>query len=305
MYMGRVILSVFLSCLCLIQSSSAIVYDTDTTFEESVSFNLKRTILVEERTAVWCDICAEFDPLLKEVASKHGNRISIIGVHPFDEIDPFGNEASKQRMERHETFNENLGVTPTFLVDGRMISEGYDAWGDVQQAIFSQENKRENPDLYNFSLQKIAEELVLNMTFPEKGIFSVILLEHNKDVPKGASNPGTSVRDRVLIDMITIHANQTIINGTEVMSTAIEGDSLQIQFSAPPEFSVIIVHEPSIEEALNNRDFAPYGVVEISRLEEIPDENNITIFWISIITLGAGGIFIWAHPKNSESDESE
>ena len=143
------------------------------------------------------------------------------------------------------------------------------------------------------------------MTFPEKGIFSVMLLEHNKDVPKGASNPGTSIRDRVLIDMITIHANQTIINGTDVMSTAFDGDSLQIQFSAPPEFSVIIVHEPSIEEALNNRDFAPYGVVEISRLEEVPDENNITIFWISIITLGAGGIFIWAHPKNSESDESE
>ena len=40
-------------------------------------------------------------------------------------------------------------------------------------------------------------------------------------------------------------------------------------------------------------------------LEEVPDENNITIFWISIITLGAGGIFIWAHPKSSESDESE
>jgi len=303
--MGRVILSVFLSCLCLIQSSSAMVYDTDTTFEESVSFDLKRSVLVEERTAVWCDICAEFDPLLKEVASKHGNRISIIGVHPFDGIDPFGNEASKQRMERHEIFNENLGVTPTFLVDGKMISEGYSAWGEVQQAIFSQENKRKNPDSYNFSLQKISDELTLNMTFPNEGIFSVMLLEHNKNVPKDASNPGMSVRDRVLIDMITIYANQTIINGTEMMSTTFGEDSLEIHFFAPSEFSVVIVHEPSIEEAMSDGNFAPYGVVEISRLEEVPDQNNITIFWIFIITLGAGGIFIWIHPQKSESDESE
>ena len=86
----RHLISVLVIVLCLSTSTSALV---ETTTEE---YKLERTILVEERTAIWCPSCAEVDPELAIVAKSHGSRTAIVGIHVTDE---FENDASLARVD--------------------------------------------------------------------------------------------------------------------------------------------------------------------------------------------------------------
>ena len=86
----RHLVSVIVVVLCLSTSTSALI---ETNTEEYV---LQRTILVEERTAIWCPSCAEVDPELAIVAKSHGSRTAIVGIHVTDE---FENDASRARID--------------------------------------------------------------------------------------------------------------------------------------------------------------------------------------------------------------
>ena len=59
----RRLLAALVMVLCLTSTSAAMV-------EETVEEHwLKRTVLVEERTSIWCPSCAEIDPELVIVAN--------------------------------------------------------------------------------------------------------------------------------------------------------------------------------------------------------------------------------------------
>ena len=136
---------------------------------------LKRTVLVEERTSIWCPSCAEIDPELAIVAKSHGARTAIVGLHVDD---AFENDASLARIEYQEQTDNSI-QTPTFFVDGIKTAEGYDAWGDVQDRILSQEN--------SVALLKemamILTEGGIQLPTPEYGQITLMVLEHDKDVP--------------------------------------------------------------------------------------------------------------------------
>ena len=133
----RHLISVLVIVLCLSSSTSALV---ETNTEE---YKLERTILVEERTAIWCQSCAEVDPELAIVAKSHGSRTAIVGIHVTDE---FENDASLARVEYQKQTDPTVYGTPTFFVDGIKTAEGYDAWSDVQSRILTQENNRMAPE---------------------------------------------------------------------------------------------------------------------------------------------------------------
>ena len=133
----------------LSSSTSALI---ETTTEE---YWLKRTILVEERTAIWCPSCAEIDPELAIVAESHGARTAIVGIHVSDE---FENEASLARIEYQKQIDDTEYGTPTFFVDGIKTAEGYDAWDDVQSRILTQENNRGAPE--EMALKLIGEDRI-------------------------------------------------------------------------------------------------------------------------------------------------
>ena len=91
------------------------------------------------------------------------------------------------------------------------------------------------------------------MPTPENGQITLMILEHEKPVPKDADNPGKDTRDRVLIGMKVIDSSG---NSTEY------GD-----LELPEIWSLIMVHEP-VEGG------TPYGVVEISNIEYTSDEDS-------------------------------
>ena len=69
----RPLLAALVMVLCLTSSTAAMA---EVYVEEH---QLKRTVLVEERTAIWCPSCAEIDPELAIVAKSHGTRTAIVG----------------------------------------------------------------------------------------------------------------------------------------------------------------------------------------------------------------------------------
>ncbi len=233
--------------------------------EESLEQHwLRRTVLVEERTAIWCTTCAEIDPELETVAKSHGTRTAIVGIHVTDE---FENDASIARIEyQKQTDDSNYG-TPTFFVDGLMTAEGYDAWSDVQKRILTQENNRQSPE-------KLALEMVdnnYNLPTPEYGQISLMVLEHDKQVPNDADNPGEDTRDRVLIGMRVINASGSIT----------DFGNLEL----PELWSLIMVHEPE-------DGGTPYGVVEISNLEfDSNNDSNLLIIVAMFVLLGVMLVF--------------
>lgn len=265
----RAIFYLMMVIICSTQTTVAMV---ETEYSE---IYLKRTILVEERTAIWCPSCAEIDPELELVADSHGSRIAIVGLHVNDE---FENEASLKRIEYQELTDSQSYGTPTFFVDGIKTAEGYDAWQDVQKRILTQENRRSNPDSIKYDLSNN----YLELPAPESGQLTIMILQHDKPVPKDADNPGEDTRDRVLIGMKIISSTNNTSNFGEL--------------SLPDTWSIVLVHEP-IEGG------EPYGVVEISNriVEEIADDNILFIVGTCLLL----GVLITFYPTNFHNSEEE
>ena len=71
-------MALLVMALCLTSTTAALAQ------ENAEEYSLKRTVLVEERTAIWCTSCAEIDPELSVVAKSHGARTAIVGIHVND-----------------------------------------------------------------------------------------------------------------------------------------------------------------------------------------------------------------------------
>ena len=302
--MRRLLPSILALLLIFTTTSTAITFQLSEDFEEAFNFSFKRSILVEERTAVWCPSCAEIDPQLAEVAQGHGSRVAIVGLHPDDGDDPFGNPASESRMKRQDTTDDSLVSTPTFLVDGVKSAEGYEAWQDVQRAILSQENKRSAPPNNTMEIISVGESIRFSLELPENGQITIMLLEHEKLVPEQAINPGANTRDRVLIDMVNIIANGTIETTSGMMNVEADGNDISVTFLPPHSFSLVVVSEPTIMELEQGEDTTPSGVIEIAR-KSISVLNEYSILqWLIVGGLLMGTIILY-HSRKSATDEEE
>ena len=254
----RPLIAALVMALCLTSSTAAMAEGT------SEEHWLKRTVLVEERTSIWCPSCAEIDPELAIVAKSHGARTAIVGLHVDD---AFENGASLARIEYQKQIDDSPYGTPTFFVDGIKTAEGYDAWGDVQERILSQENSRGTPE----EMAMILTGGEIQLPTPDYGQITLMVLEHDKEVPAGVDNPGDDVRDRVLIGMQVIDSQGNIS----------DYGNLEL----PELWSVIMVHEP-VEGG------EPYGVVEISNLEyEESSVNELLLIVAFCVLLGAMLVF--------------
>ena len=266
----RHLISVLVIVLCLSSSTSALV---ETNTEE---YKLERTILVEERTAIWCPSCAEVDPELAIVAKSHGSRTAIVGIHVTDE---FENDASLARVDYQKQTDLTEYGTPTFFVDGVKTAEGYDAWSDVQSRILTQENNRMAPE--DLALKLVNGEI--EIPTPEYGQITLMILEHEKPVPIDADNPGEETRDRVLVGMRVVDSNDNIS----------EFGNLEL----PKTWSLVMIHEP-VEGG------SPYGVVQISNIEYDSNEDN-NLFFILLVCSFVGALLVFMPSKISPTTEEE
>ena len=93
------------------------------------------TVLIEEHTATYCQTCAQIDPMVLDFLRDNGNRAIRVALHPPAD-DLLGTEISTHRLSLS---GENLSVTPTFVMDGDVVSQGYVDRTDMQLNLRSAE----------------------------------------------------------------------------------------------------------------------------------------------------------------------
>jgi len=298
------ILIISFAFLLAAQPTQGIVIDISETFEQPISTGVGgRSLVVEELTATWCPSCAQIDPFLVQVADGHGSRIVMLGLHPSDGEDAFQPEASQHRIDRREITHPTLASTPTFIVEGGELRVGYDAWGDVQSDILEKELERVSTSQLAFEVVRDGGQLIasvsdVSLSIPD-GQLTFLLLEHEKEVPSSAINPGGTSRDRVVIGTAECDlssSNVTVSIGLEASSDGPCTSSFSIAFEPTKSWSIVLLHEPTIEELQSGVAGSSYGSIEMSYRDRVEDSNNqsqvfITLFLLMGVALVLSTIF--------------
>ncbi len=234
------------------------------------------SVIVEEHTAVWCPSCVLIDPYLRQAQESHGSRMILIGLHPDDDIDPFGNEYSEYRLSRFEQYSG----TPSFFVEGEYVTEGFDVWPDVQGAILKAESEATKYRSIILSIVEIDAAIHWDVAteINEGETLNILILAHGLSVPAGAENPGGDTRDNVLI-----YSTNTS-NGTYVLPKNIEG------------YSVVAIVEDSESSIL--------GAVE-ARVLPLSESSDNKGLWVLAILLCLGVILVWPRKLDAVSQEEE
>ena len=296
-----VYLIISLLMLCSIPTGGALTKDYNATWTD-VTVSGGQSLLVEELTATHCVSCTDIDPYLHQVADSHGSRISIVSYHPTDDVDAFQPEASKLRIERLELKHPEIGQTPSFVVESSALRVGPDSWPDVQKDILREETSRQSYSKLNYTISKQNQTYTAKITGSEllatgqKTELSFLLLEHKKEVPEGEINPGGKYRDRVTIGYASCDLTNNSITRNVGFLTANASscsDDFVVTFGDVSQFSLILIHEYTIEEIIDNPEiYQTLGVVEFSYREifVVDNANYVTEIFIAFLSLG----IIWS-----------
>ena len=209
------------------------------------------TVLIEEHTATYCTTCAEIDPMLLQFLEDNGNRAIRIAMHPLGE-DPLGSEISSHRLALH---GGELAVTPTFVMDGRVVSQGSVDRIDMQMNLRSSEIAKEGVisidgevDVSQNSIHVSSPELVLGV----EEHLTIFIVEREVSLEPGTASNGLDKNHDVARAMLSLDAGGNI--SSEILPTGwdflvhdAEGPS--VEFFAdemdPYSFDVVIVLEKS------------------------------------------------------------
>jgi len=209
------------------------------------------TVLIEEHTATYCTTCAEIDPMLLQFLEDNGNRAIRIAMHPLGE-DPLGSEISSHRLALH---GGELAVTPTFVMDGRVVSQGSVDRIDMQMNLRSSEIAKEGiisidgeVDVSQNSIHVSSPELVLGV----EEHLTIFIVEREVSLEPGTASNGLDKNHDVARAMLSLDdggniSSEILPTGWDFLVHDAEGPS--VEFFAdemdPYSFDVVIVLEKS------------------------------------------------------------
>ena len=306
--------------LLILTSSSGFVHakvvdPSETLLEPIATESTGRSLLIEEVTTTWCPTCAEIDPYLMGVADSHGSRIAMVAYHPSDGLDGFQPPAAQHRINRLGIIHGDSIPSPTFFVEGKNPRSGTEAWVDVQRDILDLELTRQSTSTLRFEVIQNGDEITARMLafLPSNGELNetqltFLVIEHQKVVPDGITNPGEVHRDRVLVATAECRLNTSTIEVSFglLRTQAPLGceQDFEITFSAKAEFSILLIHE-NTEDAITNHNasLGTYGTVEFAyRSRDIPESWSPTQL-ILLLAAGAGIVAILPR-KDKGKDKS-
>ena len=209
------------------------------------------TVLIEEHTATYCTTCAEIDPMLLQFLEDNGNRAIRIAMHPLGE-DPLGSEISSHRLALH---GGELAVTPTFVMDGRVVSQGSVDRIDMQMNLRSSEIAKEGVisiegevDVSQNSIHVSSPKLVLGI----EEHLTIFIVEREVSLEPGTASNGLDKNHDVARAMLSLDdegniSSEILPAGWDFLVHDAEGPS--VEFFAdemnPYSFDVVIVLEKS------------------------------------------------------------
>ncbi|MDP6871841.1 MAG: hypothetical protein QGI73_06415 [Candidatus Thalassarchaeaceae archaeon] len=132
MAMMRDLLVVVIVVLSIASSSNA------QSTENSWSAEGGYTVLAEQFTAAWCEVCADVDPWMPEFTESNGNRVARVALHDdFD--DPLGTPITEHRTSR---YSNGTPSAPSFWFDGDLLAGGAPDRSSMHRHLLSAEGAR-------------------------------------------------------------------------------------------------------------------------------------------------------------------
>ncbi len=209
------------------------------------------TVLIEEHTATYCITCAEIDPMLLTFLEDNGNRAIRIAMHPLGE-DPLGSNISSHRMTLH---GGELSVTPTFVMDGRVVSQGFVDRIDMQMNLRSSEITKEG--VLSIKGEVDVNQNTLRVTSPGLVLgadehLTIFIVEREVSLKPGTASNGLDKNHDVARAMLSMEVGGNTsseilpegwsvhIHDTEVPSVEFFVDEMD-----PYSYDVVIVLEKS------------------------------------------------------------
>ncbi len=239
------------------------------------------TVLAEQFTAAWCEVCAEVDPWMPEFTESNGNRVARVALHDdFD--DPLGTPITEHRTSR---YSNGTPSAPSFWFDGNLLTGGAPDRSSLHRQLLSAEGARSGDTSIRVDASsdsgKISIVVILRewQTLQETQI-SIFVTEDSVTIDKSKAINGITRHH----DVVRAYHEISIVAEDEYWSFGdefswmenhtISHSSDEVVFSRslsippgmdPSELSIVAVHE-------TKGDSEPHSTLGVLRLE-IGDSN--------------------------------
>ena len=280
--------SAFVVLLLLVMTSSNISGEDETSNWYIEGGN---SVLLEQYTATWCDVCAEIDTWIGDFADNRGSRLVRIALH--DPIaDPLGNSISSERLSIH---TDSMELAPSFWFDSNNEIKGFVESVDLDRALLNSEGVRGSDTMISIlgseSTNGQSMDLKINLydfEISNNSQVSIFLLAE-MNIDKSQATNGITNHEDVSIGYVNMNLEMNFSVGdvssetnfntrfSNISMTRInEGFEINLDFFLENEdfddLSIVVAHEKTIDGQRTT-----LGAVSLS-LSEYENSNGISIF---------------------------
>jgi len=260
------------------------------TGESTVEIRGGGSVMFEQATAVWCDVCAQHEAWISPMVESNGERLIRVNLHSSIN-DPLGNEASKYR--RTWLGHSDSDSTPLYHFDGSKELTPSSSRGELQRSLLDAEADRISHEILDVSIafdsSTVTIEARIDDPIRKNGTqMTLMIMETVASVsPEDATN-GILESHSVLQNIATIGVNDSSIFPSDWVSTSIEYETGIIaifNFQWPSGLNansstIVVIHE---EQIPNN------GRTTLSALSwsiQSSEVQKIQSFWPPLIGIG-------------------
>ena len=283
----------FTVLLLLVVSSSNIVAEDESNNWYTEGGN---SVLLEQYTATWCDVCAQIDPWISNFADDRGSRLVRIALHdPLE--DPLGSIISSERLSIH---SNSMELAPSFWFDSNNEIKGAVDSVDLDRALLNSEGVRDSDTIISISGTESFDTDSMNLKVNLFNIdnssnsqVSIFLLAEviidksqatngittHEDVAVGYLN--MEIDTNLSIEEVTSETNFNMRFTNISMTRIIDSFEVNLDFLLEnqdfEDFSIVVAHEKTVDGQRST-----LGAVSLS-LENSQDSNGINVIFPLII----------------------
>ena len=283
----------FTVLLLLVVSSSNIVAEDESNNWYTEGGN---SVLLEQYTATWCDVCAQIDPWVSNFADDRGSRLVRIALHdPLE--DPLGSIISSERLSIH---SNSMELAPSFWFDSNNEIKGAVDSVDLDRALLNSEGVRDSDTIISISGTESFDTDSMNL---KVNLFNIdnssnsqvsIFLLAEVNIDKSQATNGITTHEDVAVGYMNmeIDTNLTIEEVTSEtnfnmrftnisMTRNIDSFEVNLDFSLEnqnfEDYSIVVAHEKTVDGQRST-----LGAVSLS-LDNSQDSNGINVIFPLII----------------------
>ena len=283
----------FTVLLLLVVSSSNIVAEDESNNWYKEGGN---SVLLEQYTATWCDVCAQIDPWISNFADDRGSRLVRIALHdPLE--DPLGSIISSERLSIH---SNSMELAPSFWFDSNNEIKGAVDSVDLDRALLNSEGVRDSDTIISISGTESFDTDSMNL---KVNLFNIdnssnsqvsIFLLAEVIIDKSQATNGITIHEDVAVGYLNMEIDTNLsieevtsetnfnMRFTNISMTRIT-DSFEVNLDFLLEnqdfedFSIVVAHEKTVDGQRST-----LGAVSLS-LENSQDSNGINVIFPLII----------------------